>query len=245
MIIEWLTQPLSVICLLLVLTALFAFFSGVRTLALFNIICAALLWGLSTPEVSNRWLDTLETSRQNPEMCTGAPVQHIVLLGGGMNPWIPDSNPRQRLNNDSIERAIAAAKIGGENARWYAQGAGANGFTLADDMASILIEYGVDNASIIRESLSTSTRENARNLVQFVPPSHDTPIHLVTSALHVQRAAELFSLEGYVVCHIPNVDSRYSVPAIPVSLLPYISGLEKSTLAWREQLARLKHKLTR
>ena len=245
MIFDWLTQPLSAICLLLALTTLFALRGGGLKLAFFNLISCTLLWVLSTPELSNRWLLALESSRQNPSVCTEATVQHVVLLGGGMNPWIPNSTARQRLNLDSIERTTAAAQIGTADTRWYSQGAGANGFTLADDMASLLIEYGVDSAAIFRESTSTSTQENARNLSQILSPAGNTPIHLVTSALHVQRAADIFSREGYVVCHLPNIDSRYSVPAMPVSLLPYIGGLEKTTLAWREQLARLKHSVTR
>lgn len=248
MIFDWLTQPLSLICLLMAFAAVFAVTSrGSRgpKLALLNLISCALLWALSTPELSNRWLQALESSRQNPDSCTNAPVQHVVLLGGGMNPWIPNSTARQRLNLDSIERSLAAAQIGDAATHWYAQGAGANGYTLADDMASLLIEYGVENSAISRERLSTSTQENAQNLSQLVSPNDGTLIHLVTSALHVQRAADIFTREGYVVCHLPNIDSRYSVPAIPVSLLPYIGGLEKTTLAWREQLARVKHWLTK
>lgn len=157
-----------------------------------------------------------------------------------MNPWIPNSTARQRLNQDSIERALAASEIGAENTVWYTQGSGDNGFTLADDMAEILISNGVDNARIKRERTSGSTLENAKNLKEFLPASESPVIHLVTSALHVDRASEFFNTEGYQVCHVQGVHSRYSIPAPPVSLLPYLSGLEKTTLAWREQLARIK-----
>ncbi len=157
-----------------------------------------------------------------------------------MNPWIPDSNPRQRLNQDSIERAIAASTFTGTNTVWYTQGAGANGYTLADDMAEILISNGVNDASIKRERNSQSTKENAQFLGEFLPADESPIIHLVTSALHVDRAAAFYNAEGYQVCHLQGVDSRYSIPAPPVSLLPYLSGLEKTTLAWREKLARIK-----
>jgi len=242
-IVEWLVQPLSLVCLLLAFCALCAFTGRSFFLGLLNLLSFCLLWVLSTPELANRWIQTLESTRTNPALCTDAAFEHIVVLGGGMNPWIPNSNARQRLNQDSIERALAAATLGGDNTTWYTQGSGANGFTLADDMADILIDNGVSDATIKRERTSSSTQENAANLNTFLPADESPVIHLVTSALHVERAAELFSLEGYSVCHVEGVHSRYSIPAPPVSLLPYLSGLEKTTVAWREQLARIKRNL--
>jgi len=212
-------------------------------LGLLNLLSFTLLRVLSTPELANRWIQQLESTRINPSICADADLAHVVVLGGGMNPWIPNSTARQRLNQDSIERALAAAMIGGDNTLWYTQGAGANGYTLADDMADILINNGVKDAAIKRERTSTSTQQNAANLNEFLPAGESPVIHLVTSALHVDRAAQFYNAEGYVVCHVEGVHSRYSIPAPPVSLLPYLSGLEKTTVAWREQLARIKRNL--
>lgn len=240
---EWLLQPLSLVCLLLAFCAMCAFLTKGFYLGLLNLLSFTLLWALSTPELANRWIQQLESTRNNPSICSGAELNHIVVLGGGMNPWIPNSTARQRLNQDSIERALAAAKIGGSNTLWYTQGAGANGYTLADDMADILINNGVKDAAIKRERTSTSTQQNAANLNDFLPANESPIIHLVTSALHVDRAAELYNAQGYTVCHVEGVHSRYSIPAPPVSLLPYLSGFEKTTVAWREQLARIKRSL--
>lgn len=242
-IVEWLLQPLSLVCLLFAFCALCAFIRGGFFLGLLNLVSFALLWALATPELANRWIHRLEATRDNPSFCTDALVQHIVVLGGGMNPWIPNSTARQRLNPDSVERSLAAAELGDSNSTWYTQGAGANGFTLADDMAEILISNGIDDDLIKRERTSRSTLENATHLNEFLPAADSPVIHLVTSALHVDRAAEFFDNEGYKVCHVQGVHSRYSIPAPPVSLLPYLSGLEKTTLAWREQLARIKRNL--
>ncbi len=240
MIIDWLVQPLSLVCLLLLTASIYSLWRGVRGLALVNTFSLVILWGLSTPELSNRWVQRLESTRQNPEKCDTAEVRSVVVLGGGMNPWIPNSYPASRLNRDSAARVNAAAQIGGAETHWFTHGAGANSYTLADDMATLLIAHGIDDEAITRERTSTTTFENANNLIQLLPPTNNTTIHLVTSAMHVSRAASIFSNAGYQVCHVPNVDSRYSVPALPTSLLPYLGGLEKSTLAWREQLARVK-----
>lgn len=240
MIIDWLAQPLTLLCFWLAALALISMRYGVLRIALLNLLTLVLVWTLSSPEFANRWIKHLESTRENPNQCDAADVQHVVVLGGGMNPWIPNSAPRQRLNRDSIQRATAAAQIGGPDTRWYTLGAGANGYTLADDMADILLENGVLSDVIVREALSKSTQENATNFKQIVSPDDAQLIHLVTSALHVERAASIFTDHGYVVCHQLGVDSLYSVPAPPTSLLPFLGGLEKTTAAWREQLARLK-----
>ncbi len=240
MLINWFVQPLTLLCLWLVVIAAIAARSGVCRVAALNLLTLTLVWALATPELSNRWIQYLESTRENPASCDANNARPVVVLGGGMNPWIPNSSPRQRLNRDSLERAIAASQMGSAESHWYTLGAGANGHTLADDMAEILIENGVPDSAIVRERLSRTTQENANNFSRIVSPDDAPTIQLVTSALHVQRAAAIFTGAGYTVCHLPGVDSLYSVPAPPTSLLPYLNGLEKTTAAWREQLARFK-----
>jgi len=244
MIIDWLLQPLSLIWLWLAFTGFIALVRGAKIPAAFVFVGFVALWVLSAPEFSNRWIQALESSRVNPDFCADAAIEHIVVPGGGMNPWIPNSDASLRLNRDSMQRAIAAATLGDANSRWYTLGAGANEHTLAEDMADIMTMQGVATERILLDTASRSTIENAANLQNLLPSETDSNlIHLVTSALHVNRAAQIFEDQGYRVCHINGVDSRYSVPAPPTSLLPYLGGLEKSTLALREQLARLKRRL--
>jgi len=242
--VEWLTQPLSLVCLLLALCTLCAIRGSHGRLAWLNLVSFALLWLLSTPELANRWIHRLEADHSVPAFCANSAVEHVVVLGGGINPWAPDSTALTRLNPDSIARAMAASTLDNEQAIWFTQGAGANGFTLADDMADILIINGIPETSIVRERNSRSTQENAAYLEDFLPTQDSPTIHLVTSALHLNRATSLYRNQGYKVCPVEGVHSRYSVPAPPISLLPYLSGLEKTTVAWREQLARLKYRIT-
>lgn len=240
MFIDWLVQPLTLLCMWLMVIAVTALLCGVRRIALLNLLTLLFVWTMSTPELANRWIQQLESTRDNPAECDESTATHVVVLGGGMNPWIPNSSPRQRLNRDSLQRATAAATIGDPDTRWYTLGAGANGHTLADDMAEILIENGVADDTIVREPTSRSTQQNVENFKVIAPPHKVAMIHLVTSELHVQRAATVFTDAGYIVCHMPGVDSLYAVPALPASVFPYLEGLLKTTAAWREQLARLK-----
>jgi len=65
---------------------------------------------------------------------------------------------------------------------------------------------------------------------------------LITSALHTSRAAAVFEKQGFAVCHVAT-DTLYSPAVFPVSLMPYVSGFNKSTQALRELLAITAYKL--
>jgi len=192
----------------------------------------------SMPTFANAIIYNLENARLNPSSCRETKHAPLVVLGGGIDFYVPSDSPYEILQPDSLIRTLRAPEFASDNTRYYLLGGGNDKRVLATIMKQLLISVGVDANSVIVETQSTSTHENALALTSLLPPSQTPTIDLLTSRLHVKRAAATFEKNGYQVCHI-GVDTLYSVPKPPVSLLPYISGLQKSTLALREWMALL------
>jgi uncharacterized SAM-binding protein YcdF (DUF218 family) len=103
----------------------------------------------------------------------------------------------------------------------------------ADLMRELAEALGVPGERIITEAESRSTRESAALVARRVRPLDVDAVHLVTSALHMPRAAWAFSANGLEACRHP-VDWRQVRFELPGGLVPQITALEKSTRAVRE-----------
>lgn len=237
--IDWALQPLGLIACTMLLTLLVWCFSGAKPVAPFLLFGTSMLMLLvfSAPSVANALVAHFEQSRQNSSEClTSASSTPLVVLGGGIDLYVLDNSPYEVLSNDSLVRTLRATEFADTNTRIYLLGGGNSERTLADNMKQVLINLNVDPNNIIVETVSKSTHENAQALLSILPPSQAPVIRLLTSQLHVGRAAATFEKNGYQICHI-GVDSLYSVPKPPVSFLPYLTGLTKSTFAFHEWLA--------
>ena len=197
-----------------------------------------MLFAFSMPSIANALVLHLENARSNPTLCNkqANSALPLVVLGGGIDLYVPDNSPYEILNSDTLIRTLRATEFADPNTQFYLLGGGNQERSLAVAMQQILISHGISQSNITTENQSKSTHENAKALTKLLPPSEAPIINLLTSKLHVHRAAATFEKQGYTVCHI-GVDTLYSVPAPPVSLLPYLSGLNKSTLALHEWMA--------
>ena len=201
-----------------------------------------MLFTFSMPSVSNALVYRLENNRINPETCGEHQDAPLVVLGGGIDLYVSSNSPYEILSPDSLLRTLRAPEFASNKTQYYLLGGGNKERTLAANMKSVLTKLNVDPGKITIETKSNSTYENAQALVKLLPPTDNQVIVLVTSMLHVKRAAATFETAGYVVCHV-GVDILYSVPKPPVSLLPYLSGLNKTTLALHEFLAMAVYKI--
>lgn len=207
-----------------------------------------LLWIGSAPLTSNALARQLEKPAFASDACCevllgdrtlSAPV---VVLGADLNAYIESDNPYDVLSRDSLTRIQHAAALDTGNTHFYLMGGGQTSRKLSDFMARVLIDQGVENARIVRDRFSLSTVQNAQRLTELLTPDNDLPIILVTSSLHMNRAVSIFADRGFKSC--PSAaGSLYSVSFGWVGLLPYIDGLKKTTLAWRELLATIKYRL--
>ena len=178
--------------------------------------------------------------------CRGAQApMTIVALAGGVSGSSSDDPPVSRLKEASFRRTIAAAELARAHreARLVLSGGSGRPDTEADLMRRLAISLGVPPDSIILESRSRNTAESAVLVAGILEDRGPRLVHLVTSALHMPRAAGSFEAQGVRVCRHP-VDWRQVPLDFPAALLPQISALEKSTAAAREVMGRLWYRVT-
>lgn len=235
---EWAIQPVGLITCCLILTLISWCISGARPRDSFTLFCLSsiIFYIFSIPAIANTVVWKLENARSNPALCNVDNQAPLVVLGGGIDYYVPSNSPYEVLQQDSLIRTLRAPEYASNETQFYLLGGGKNERILAEIMKQLLLQSQVDANNIFMETSSKSTYENAQALRAMLPPSQTPTITLLTSMLHVKRAAATFEKQGYTVCHI-GVDTQYSVPKAPVSLLPYLSGLQKSTLVLHEWIA--------
>ncbi len=166
------------------------------------LLCTAVtvLWVASTPIFSDYLCLTLEG--QYPPLAVDATpsADVIVVLGGGVAGPTP---PRLTLDlADAADRVLHAARlyragkapvvlISGGTIPWLG-----SELPEAGAMQTLLQEWGVPSASILLESASRNTHENAVLSQQVLQARGLQRVLLVTSALHMPRALATFQAAG-------------------------------------------------
>lgn len=223
--------------------------SGVpRLLTLLFAATTALLWASSAPLTANALVFQMETPNEAMSVqCDALNIQQrrslpVVVLGADLDAYVASDSAYEVLSPESLTRTLHAATLDTQVNRFYLMGGGQTSRKLSGFMARVLIDQGVVRTRIEQENASLNTVQNAEQLVRLPGISKDLPIVLVTSSLHMNRAAAIFAAQGFVSCPSPS-GSLYSVSAGWVGLLPYIDALAKTTFAWRELLATIKYRL--
>jgi uncharacterized SAM-binding protein YcdF (DUF218 family) len=111
----------------------------------------------------------------------------------------------------------------------------------SSDLATLLRFLGVAPEAILEEPRSRTTRENALETRRLLDPLAARRILLVTSALHMPRAAALFRGQGVEVVPAPTdwlvvEPGPRSRLGVAFSLLPKVESLALTTRALREWL---------
>ena len=251
-VVEWFVQPLGLVFVSLLIGLVLV--SGARGMSgLQRIVLIGstfFLWVCSAPLPANTLMKWMETpSYSVPASCSGSgkqsdPATHsmIVVLGADLDAHVESDNPYRVLSQDSLIRTLHAASLDSGSNRFFLMGGGQTSRKLSDFMAMVLAEQGVPDTRIVRDRLSRSTQQNAERLLELLSSDTSVPITLVTSSLHMNRAVQIFEDHGFIVCPSSSA-SLYSAPVGVVGLLPYITALNKTTLAFRELLATLKYQI--
>ncbi|MBD2176392.1 YdcF family protein [Pseudanabaena sp. FACHB-1998] len=173
-------------------------------------------------------------------------VEAIVVLGGGTRPRIA---PRPWYEvNEAGDRILYGALlfkqgkaplmvVTGGRADWYGEG----GNPESEDMAAIAEFIGVPSTQILQESQSFNTRDNAVNTKQILDPRGINKVLLVTSALHMPRAMEIFRKVGFETIAAPtdflSVNNENNKGwALILDLLPNAEALKNTTNAIKEYI---------
>jgi uncharacterized SAM-binding protein YcdF (DUF218 family) len=104
-------------------------------------------------------------------------------------------------------------------------------------MQAFAIDLGVPDSSIMLESRSRNTRENAIYTKQLLDEHHFNSILLVTSAIHMPRALALFQSQGLSVTPAPTDFDAIPPRTVWQRWLPDTEALDRSTKALKEYLA--------
>ncbi|PQJ36322.1 hypothetical protein BSZ35_05800 [Salinibacter sp. 10B] len=197
-----------------------------------------IIWVPATPVFSDWLCGTLE-SRYPPASVEQAPAADaIVALGGSVGAPMP---PRvyPDLNGTSDRLWHAARLYRAEKAPFVIASGGTmpwrdQRFREAPAMQNLLVSWGVPADSVLLESTSANTYENATNTAEIVEKQSFDRVLLVTSALHMRRALATFRSAG--ITAVPAAtDYRVVQRATTLlDLLPSVGALDKSTAAIHE-----------
>ena len=169
----------------------------------------------------------------------GQPPQAVtaVVLGGGVRaPRLPHRPmPDLTAQADRVWHAARLYKAGVVQRIVLSGGRSDEGDgSEAEAMRALMLDLGVPDAALQLEERSTNTSENARFTAALLLRGGNRHIVLVTSALHMRRAADLFRRAGFVVtpssCDTEVVPHRFTW----LKLLPSGEALDGSGRVFKE-----------
>ncbi len=196
------------------------------------------IWIPATPVFSDWVRGTLE-SRYPPDSVEAAPTADaIVVLGGAVGaPRPPRVYPDLHGASDRVWHAARLYRAGkaplvvasGGTLPWNDQR-----FREATDMKRLLTSWGVPPDSILLESSSANTYENARFTANLASNRNIERVLLVTSALHMRRALATFRQAGVEVVPAATDYRVVEKSRTLLDVLPDSKALSGSTAAIRE-----------
>lgn len=214
-----------------------------RAVALAPLIAGVLL---TTPWFANLLVGWQEARAPSPSNCAEPRPQTIVVLGGGVSTRPRDADDTGALTAQSLRRLLVAVDLFHDTpeARLVVAGGvvhfSGSDVSEAELLGSLARRLGVAPTDIRRETDSRTTWQNARR-VAALEPAIDRRIWLVTSAVHMSRAAYAFGEAGFDVCAWP-ADSLSARGSGVAYLLPATSALVKSDAALHEMVGELAYR---
>ena len=207
-------QPLAVIALLLAGGSVLLWTRWRRTgRALAGLGTCALLLVALLP--LGDWIARPLEERFPPYRDDGAPVDGIIVLGGGSDVAVTEARQRLELNaaGDRLTALTALARRYPGAKLLFSGGSGdifRQDLREADRVAAFLQEQGIDPARLTVENRSRNTWENALFSARAISGGAGQRWLLVTSAIHMPRSVGCFRQAGMAVIPYP-VDYRTMV----------------------------------
>lgn len=227
------------------LACLFSFALGRRRKAAVWITLGTLyLWLAATPVVALMLINSLE--KQYPVVNIDTlPKADVVIVLGGVSVQSQEFNPYTDLKSGA-DRILHGARLlkAGKVARILVSSgrpvSQLDSRSEAGVIAGFLREFGVDDAAIVLESEARNTRENAVNSLALMREKGFSSALLVTSALHMPRAAAVFRKAGVSFTPVSIDTLSSSIEARTVfAYLPNSKALDYSTQAIKEWIGML------
>ncbi len=202
------------------------------------IISVAILYAVSTPVGSGLLIGPLENSYPDLSVQAAPQVQAIVVLGGGVRA-AGGRHSEPEMANDRLRMAMALYDAGKAPLIVFSGGnigfLGGGRETEAVSGARIMESLRITARAILEEGASRNTRENAEFTWRMLSPRGIRRILLVTSAMHMPRAAGLFRHAGFDVIAAPcdHLSGR-GEPSLVFRFIPEADNIAAATNALRE-----------
>jgi uncharacterized SAM-binding protein YcdF (DUF218 family) len=194
---------------------------------------AGVLYVFSIAPIANAMVLAMEAGATN----TASPTTtyDVVIVLGGLVTVQGDKKAREF--NEGVDRLLAAYDIiRHEGTRYVLVTSSAEETSV---LSGQLADWGVPTDRIVVEDRSRNTRENAVNSAAIIRARGWSRILLVTSAMHMPRAAGCFRAVGLSFDTLP-VDHLAQDPAqVRARLDPRADELSRSTAAIREAVGRV------
>ena len=202
-----------------------------------------ILFSSSNPIVSDKLLISLESQYPPPNPVPTADA--IVVLGGATRPpvaprpWVEVLEAGDRiLYGARLYNQGRAPKLvlSGGRITWR----GGSGSSEAEDMEAIALAMDVPAEDILLEKTSLNTRQNAVNVKEVLEAENIGSVLLVSSALHMPRAAAIFrKLDIDIIPAptdflVPTQAPEFTMQGRILSLLPDATALHHVTMALKE-----------
>ncbi|OGS12758.1 MAG: hypothetical protein A2234_05585 [Elusimicrobia bacterium RIFOXYA2_FULL_58_8] len=163
------------------------------------VACAALaagMWLVSATVFSDALLRPLEYAYSTPMAPAG---DVIVVLGGGVYDAGGVFSSAEKLQPASLERASSAALLQRRTGLPVIISGGAvfSGISDADAAGDYLVELGIPEKLVIRETAARDTHENAVFTGSICAQRGYKRVILLTSAVHMPRAVYSFRNAGF------------------------------------------------
>ena len=205
----------------------------------------AILLPLSTPFFADQIIQHLEEFAPPVALQNVPKAGAIVVLGGTVPPNPEQTAPAEETSGSRVATASALYKLGkadfvvasgGITYKTSTNELTSNALirTEAQDIYSILADYGVPEDKIILEDKSQNTLENALYTAIILKQLGIKEIILVSSSFHMKRATTLFRQTGLSV--VPVSSGRW-IRGSETSLLkffPSAHSLSRTTSALKE-----------
>lgn len=236
-ILDLLVAPLTW-AIALVLVGLWAARKKRARLAFFAPIASVvILCVFASGPVANSLLASLEssgTTTAKPDVTYDA----VIVLGG----FVDDAARRAwgaPAYSDAVERMLVAYDL---LRAGRAKVAILSGVTEAGVIARQLEAWGIDKERLVIEDHARNTHENAVESVRIVRERGFARVVVITSAMHMQRAAGCFVAEGLAFDTLA-VDFHSHSSSFAKTWLPRAAELDASTNALREWVGRFVYRV--
>lgn len=216
-----LTHPAVQGLLLALLSTALVLWRRPRIAALTAALALAWIWVASTPALALQLREGLATAAVPATPRASA----IVVLGGGKLPVTDWSRTTTRAG-----RGLSLWRDG------FASVLLVSGSDQADELARGFALSGVPRMDLRVENTSVNTHENARNSAVILKANGLSDVLLVTSAIHMRRAAGCFRHEGIAVSPVP-ADDNHARLAVAPAWLPRRDALTLTARCLREYVA--------